>query len=1077
MTPLVRNSWLSRVPAFIFLMLVPSVAHALPIFAVSTGISFFAVAGTAQSLLSNAKALTRLFLLLISMMAVGLYTSIPAIEDGRVAQKSTFNLSVNTNDHFWSSWPGLRPLDLANADFEPKDVTYLELSESYVPSYIDSKVFYFKDIRTISEYIASSDSKNVLIAARNSNVIAYTSKMINEHAPVLFEDKNVFVHRLYPLLNSMMMIPNADYDYILSNSYEDFLASGSILTSGKVLLLHKFELGLYGDIDFEGKKVVSINEPQSYLSSDDATPYMQYPKLTNALSGVEVLYANQSADYYVPKSDSMLTNVILKKRINNHYPKDTHFFTESYANVTYLDAHDRTEDIIFVCFSERCSSEIPKDRLLDLSELVTVELGTDGSRVNEESLINSAKYYLSQFEGRAVSYVVSDSIEYHLANMVISHTLDLDKVIYFNTKPDTLYSSYKFHQETNRKNNNDYLTDTVSGFLLPFMALNDSLNIDGLLASTLVILGLSVVCNLVRINSLPLKAAALALYVYVFVFRYEIFYIDSTELLESYLVVYPFLLAYFVFSVLLALCSRSFAELMVFSFYVFIFTRLDVNIDSIYIDSAMLCFFMSRQFNSTDKGEKSRYTRRFTNNKGFLFYGSPIGSVLIWVLAKCKTLIVRSNHAMESESQSSGEYDSFVIDKDTSFKALRAFLKHDKERLEKQVIGYWVQIHRRFEQTGVMNSFVPGYANHFMYSVGDPEAVTNGESSDLSMCLREPLMLNFEERVLFKSLRKIEKEIGKPVLVEFGLNGGNVSVLQVKPLQPQSFISSETARVILKSRKRPTPLESKTLSVFSQSLVSKLYGDHVFFDGSEIFAFPVQSEGKRSLSLVNQIIGDIVAEFDKTSPLNVNDFIDKSTDLLSSITWLKKSAKWSEQELTSIQTLAQITLDAMKSRDLLYVDEFEVLDMTKLPNREASKVEHITPSDLHHMIVVLIIACYKSLLERFGLLSEIDRWKTMEAHMLGLKTVPLSLNPKGTQSGTIEIVSGHFDYPQISLEEVLESNFEGDYSKRILTAKSVPLSMLHEMKRFAGIITTEGSPMSHLSMYSKHHNIPYRIEK
>ncbi len=952
---------------------------------------------------------------------------------------------------------------------------YFEVTEYKIGRAFGDNLIDANDIEQIHKRAIESGGNNVIIAYGSSkslhNIKLAVNQIKNKKIKLVKqintgnEIKNGTIEMMkFATKNGFSPVVVFDnFQQMLDSSNKHFFADSVYINKTKL------NLGLYKSVAV--KNPILINKEHI---SEEELGVLSKVMSTNTLTSID-----EETAYY--KGGGILSDFLnddgavfnfKKDALSNYDPDFRNQHSENFISKSKLNSLDRVQKVKIVCLTEVCKQNTPHDKLIDLSIYPFVNLDPV-IKIN-----SSAVDFISKIDADTIIFSVENSFHHQIYQRISHKLVELNNgvVVGLNTMP---WANYTNTESLGGKTiDNDFLTGFVSNILSK--PISNEFKLHGW-SAIIFICTLSFLCGFfARFRIVKPLVATTCLLAFLYLYQSWYFRIDYSLLVDFYSIsLQPSLFmlqALIVFSVFKYQWKKGLAWWAFGLLYLYITSSLPISASSLILDSAFVanCIFSLVNLNiersQKSIGIKCGLSRPFCDNYGEEIFGKNLTLQTIKRISESGDIIIRSNHLVPEESLSSGVFDSYIVKRrcfESRFRACQ-MVASDTQMIGEDKSLYWVQPYIEFEKTGVATSISESSSVHIEYSIGQPEEVTEGEVSKVNMINRyEPK--HGMEKILFKKMREIEIFYNSPILIEFGVLGGSLKILQVNIRVVQNT-SEKTIDSILNSSKGKAVYNIE-LSTLSRSIVEAMYchkfvfGTHRCYRLTHDHKWGEKSnlQSKKIIQLISNLIY-LNGELSKGRKDDAYRLAKLCIYVAKRFIFLKDPRV--DISNSDVKSLQRALISINKS---MYENEWEVSDFKKVKGDL-----YITekPEDIHHAVVVSIISMLKDYIEREGV--DIDENMTLTANMYNLTPVGEIKNSNGHES--IIVHGGNFNLRKITMDEVNEVNWEGDFSDRTLYCKNYPLVKAQEMWRFGAIISEFGSPLSHISNVAKFLGIPYKIE-
>lgn len=488
-------------------------------------------------------------------------------------------------------------------------------------------------------------------------------------------------------------------------------------------------------------------------------------------------------------------------------------------------------------------------------------------------------------------------------------------------------------------------------------------------------------------------------------------------------------------------------------------------------------FFLPKQVSVL--GSKARYTANHVrpNQYGWILKGDELPTQFPWHLRiRAQKWILRSNHLSALESGAAGMFESRVVKSSSLIETAKELTSRAAQQgLQDHQIQFWLQPFRSFPQTGVAASHADDSETEFRLSIGQPGEATSGKSCRYEQRTRLPKVLSGHAGKVYKLLSRMEASHNGPVVLEFGITVfGRVRLLQVRPQRLPPYFDPHNCGTIRKGIDKSVEVAHHPYPLMSQSVLSRLYDDELFFDGDRVFrrchGRPLPFEMGVALR-VQQELMELHDDIEKSSlSIGANEVINVLHGLMSEPLKMGKSGS---------ERLSNAELDRFKhglekaiSQGLILSDH---LDVTSSPDLSASydRLQNTSAMEreIVHYLVAMSVGICRKVLENHqqlkpnqvvnGSMSE-DRHTRPEKH--------------NGHDQSFAVVTGDLPEKRVSWDDYVSLSAK-EKGLVTLTAPFLDDSQIALVPYAGGVLTAYGNPLSHLSLTCRYYQIPYRIDE
>lgn len=419
-----------------------------------------------------------------------------------------------------------------------------------------------------------------------------------------------------------------------------------------------------------------------------------------------------------------------------------------------------------------------------------------------------------------------------------------------------------------------------------------------------------------------------------------------------------------------------------------------------------------------------------------------------------RQFIIRSNHLSRLENENAGAFQSKVVDRRSYRDAMKELLKTDMPRLGGAAVQYWVQPYVRCQATGVATSIATGNPHTFTYSLDAPGSVTEGYSQDYRQRPRFGALTSIDTAVLVL-LRRCERYMEGPVIVEFGMLGTIAVCFQLRPQPPEPNWERKCIAAIIRPMNPPEIVGEYPVTTYQSSLLSRFNGYATYFINHTQYAVSdcVPSPVLDTVELLQWVGRQVDRAHQLPAPLEFAQYVEALEVDAQKILFLRSVNPGAIRKAN----LGRITATINKAAAHLGTGKLLVSDRP-------------TPSNIHEAMVALLMALLARAETHAQFVATYGDDRTLAASVANIRPLPVVVKPSNNRW---EVVSGRFRGDSVALSDV-ESCPEKAV-KNIVIAEQVPPSKFHLLANAAGVVSFFGSPVSHLALYCASRGLPCRI--
>lgn len=1052
-------SSVARLVACLGLTMAPLTANALPIVLVS-GLSqawlLFAglVVGSFHIVVAG-KRVSKWQIMVAGVIGFAFIfaAGVDTLEERRIHQKRLLPDEQFSSDFPYTPYESLQPL----IESDSLDATVVLLTAMPIPPISGLNHFYYRDADAIRTYIESHDSDTVLFASESLNALGYASEWLRG------EEQTLFV----PLPAVTKGSRQASVERTKSVSYADdrLLSSGSVVRyvatipghTEFVAPLNAHVFDLYGAL-FKSSKDLR-KELGEVSSAESAILYLPF----ELREGVSYPLIERFISHVPQQSVQMIGASEAQKEFQHSV---AHYYQDNFYGPSDVHAAvGKGLNSLVVCFTESCRLAVPAAvRAWLPSESV---LSLQGGLIDLNPGLHETLADLASRD--RLIFVAENAYEWELATRVALEVQRLGApVVAFTGAPQRLFISAKSN-EIAMVVDDDLFTGFLSKLKRSVFGVATYLRIESSLHSIIALGAIGLLVGLMgRLGGGPLCLSLMGALV-IYLGRYELFNIAPSlfriELLPP--------LGFGLITGLMARAAGLHPSWVVISFFALLVTLYSVLLSGVVTQTVVLSsllgsifgriFWRKRKWCRADTveasavGPKARYTLPMIGKwrRGWLLFTEPQRNklpFLIW-----PWLILRSNHVTPEESDGAGVFSTYrMTQRNARAVIAQAFAEAQQNtELATYQIQFWLQPYLPLSLSGVARSLTQDRLTHFSIAIGRGTEVTDGVADNYQEYSRYQFWIPWRAFRVRQLLKRAERVHNGPVMIEFGFIGPLIFCLQVRPLQPNPSVESESVRRALFSQSKPKLTGCDQLDVFDQSIIVRLYGYQIFYQGDSLYSLPAGISGKPPSA-------------------------DALISMLGKYCEIKPGGEISERDLEGVlkelERIAERLLSIKRQRGHAYSDaELGKIVEYIQPYVTQAGGPIITHIDLLHTGIISILHSYASaMIDKSGM--AIDRAKTLEAHRLDIPAGP-RLRGEHTSELVVkrwEVVGGAFDGQLCTVDEVMRrpiSEREGC----IVVCDHFPLSHLSALEGAGGVVSRYGSPLSHLAQYCLYKGIPCRI--
>lgn len=1049
----------NRLLACLGLTLAPLTANALPIVLVSSFSQAWLllaglVAGSVHIVVAG-HAVSRWQIAALALLGCGLiFTSaVGTLEERRIHQKRLLPDEQSSSVFPYTRYESLH----AQIENESLDATVVILTAMPISPITGLNHFYYRDVDAVRAYIESHDSESVVFASESLHALGYA----HEH---LRGDEHTL---LVPLPAVTKQIYQAQGDRNKSVAYSEVSDS----SSGPVV---SYMATIPGHTELSAPLDARVFDLYGSLFKSDAALKKELGKVSNVERAVLYLpFELQQGESHplierfislVPQQSIQLISASAAQ--HDFQQSVAHYYQDNFYGPSDVHAvADPSLNSSIVCFTETCRLAVPE------TVRAWVPIGSALALVDGRIALNpELDTTLADLATRKrLVFVAENAYEWELATRVALAVQRLGSpVVAFTGSPHRLFISAKSN-EFRMVDDDDLFTGLLTKSKRAAIAVTGHFRVE---SSRNSIIGLGILGLLAgfmsRRGGFTLWLSITGLVV-VYLWRYELFHISPAHF--RFELLHP--IAFGVTSAVLAGMPglhRSWRVLAVVAVLITLYSNmLPGVVTQTVVMGGLMGSLLGHVLRRQEKwcradtvearvvGPKARYTLPMLGRwrRGWLLLNEPTRVNLPCVI--WPWFILRSNHVTPAENDGAGVFSTYRMTRRNARAVIaQAFHEARQNReLATYQIQFWLQPYLPLSLSGVARSLTQDRLTHFSIAIGRGTEVTDGVADNYQEYSRYQFWIPWRAFRVRQLLKRAERVHNGPVMIEFGFIGPLLFCLQVRPLPPNLSVESESLRRALFSRSKPKLTGCDQLDVFDQSLIVRLYGYQIFYQGDSLYSLPAGISAKPpSADALISMLGKYceVKSGDEVTERNFEGVLkelEKIAERLLSIK-LQRGHAYSDAELGKI---------------VQYIQPY-------VTQAGGPIINHI---DLLHAGIISILHSYaREMIDKSGM--AIDRAKTLEAHLLDIHSGPRLREEHASELVVKrwEVVGGAFDGQFCTVEEVMQRPIS-ERDGCVVVCDHFPLSHLSALEGAGGVVSRYGSPLSHLAQYCLYKGIPCRI--
>ena len=474
----------------------------------------------------------------------------------------------------------------------------------------------------------------------------------------------------------------------------------------------------------------------------------------------------------------------------------------------------------------------------------------------------------------------------------------------------------------------------------------------------------------------------------------------------------------------------------------------------------------------SEVGEKYSNTCQFVN--GFHGYLLPFGGRI----SKPKSLfsskwIVRSNHLCKSESLAGGIFESKIatpseLNKTIAELELNATKLHN---LTPEQVQFWVMPFKEYDLAGCVESHYGSSSLLVSYALGKEDAVTDGQESIQHFIDRTNPKTKLEKAILLK-LSLVEMVTDMPVMLEIGVKGNTVDVLQVREQKLHESADSSNLALWRNNHKRMAKVEQGNHSPLTCSVLHQLFSKSVSVGTEEGSYRLIDSPVAFDETIVRRVVNELKEMATNRDVLTRAEFSQLCSMVSACIEpVVSMNSDEASVDDRTLLSLIDDTYEAILVSVGCIPESFELRDndFSFLP-----KTQLITPREAVRAVVLFGIAIVKT------------RTKQMPKSALNCSTDSIARGTQSCQPPSIPNPTGHYEIvvvagsmpeKSISVDEFHAATLQDPDSLNDVTlvCDYVPQSLMQSVHLLGGICCSQGTTLSHLALTAKAYNVPMVI--
>lgn len=475
-------------------------------------------------------------------------------------------------------------------------------------------------------------------------------------------------------------------------------------------------------------------------------------------------------------------------------------------------------------------------------------------------------------------------------------------------------------------------------------------------------------------------------------------------------------------------------------------------------------------------GDKFLFTRPFVSGfEGYLVNAG--GHLNLLQLLPSKKWIVRSNHLTPLESGAGGFYDSFVVSRgevnSVIFEETMRLCEEDKLGKEAaRKTQFWVMPYKEFHQRGCAESHLGGHSLKAHYAIGDKFKVTEGLGGNEVMLDREADLVRTDKFVL-QALERCEKELGCPVVIEFGISKMlTIDILQVRPQKLTPRADHEMLKMWRERGRGGRLIDFLNLDPMTQSIMFRMYNRNVVVADDGTYYVGSNPTRAFDLNVIRGVVDKlkVVAEdlsFIKSA--NTELVIERVAEIVKPLTEMDTTGDVSIYGASVNELINECISIAAKAHGGM--PEKFCLSADRFKSYGGIGLKYVSKRDAVRFAMLLGFSSISKSVKLKGVSNKVslDGWKA------GYSDWPKGYVPKRGEQRLV-VVEGELPKSEVS-KFYLKTISDVDLKSVTLRCGHLEAHLMHYVPKLGGIIATEGTTLSHLAMTAKHFGIPMIIER
>ncbi|WP_137297241.1 hypothetical protein [Psychromonas sp. SP041] len=430
--------------------------------------------------------------------------------------------------------------------------------------------------------------------------------------------------------------------------------------------------------------------------------------------------------------------------------------------------------------------------------------------------------------------------------------------------------------------------------------------------------------------------------------------------------------------------------------------------------------------------------------------------------------IVRSNHISSDEQANAGIFETKITSRRKLAQTIKLMKKNLINTLPARDVQFWVMPYINYSKKGVARSHADESGFSISYSIDDEDLVTEGLSGSYRTFHRNHKKTSLEKKIM-TLIVKVESYYNKPALIEFGITRlSNIKLLQVRiDEQTHPAFDSEILSAWRDSHRFADNVESSYMSPLGRSVLAKLYNYSIIMDHQHVYRIKEATKPFNYMDAINALneIKEIHKNIDDhIHKMDLNTFIRQIAHIVEPVSNCITSDKINKD----YDGLESLSLDIYSFMSITG-GTLASMDITE-PWRSFSIQVTASEREVCKSIMMLGLAMCKYFYEKSGI--NIDHNLSISSHLLSRKGEPLS-EATNSLDGWV-IVNGEMPIKRVGIDDFKDIP-EHELKNYTLMVKSFPNSSMNMIGLFGGVISRDGSPMSHLAITAKNCKVPCRI--